>query len=151
VPRLTNNDYVIQRDFLKDDWNEFRAIYAFLDYTDQLVLHEFYGPSKDWSDEEAIAHRKRVTKQQPSLPNRAGKLYAQIDRHAKDLQKRLAEQPTQPAKVKIKRLPQARGKIRVSSVIARPEPDLRKLAMVLLDVARDMEKEQARKEERRAA
>jgi hypothetical protein len=147
VPRLSNGDYLINRAFLQDAWELFPSVFTRLSYNEQIELHSFYRPSKDWTDHEAIDHRKRISKQQPSLPNRVGKHFVRIDQHAKALQEQLAKRPAQPVRVLAK---SSRSKgtrnIRVR-VLARPEPDLHKLALVLLDVAKDMQAEQDHEEQ----
>jgi hypothetical protein len=93
------------------------------------------------TDEEAIAHRQSLTKQYPSLPNRAGKLYAQVDLYARAKQKTMAKQLAQPVKVKAERIPKSQRRIRVRA-LAHPEPNVRLLARALMSVARDMQAEQ---------
>jgi len=146
VPRLSNRDYVINRKFLQDAWEHFPSVFTRLSYNEQIELHNFYQPSKDWTDEEAINHRKLISQRQPSLPNRVGKHFVRIDQHAKALQDYLANRTAQP--VLVTATPsRAKGtrNIRVQG-LARPEPDLMRLAVALLEVARDMQAEQDREE-----
>ena len=68
-------------------------------YDDQMTLHQFFAPTKNLTDRVAIAHRQSVAKQHPSLPQRAGKIYVQIDFYARAMQKVIAEQPAQPVEL----------------------------------------------------
>lgn len=110
-----------------------------------MELHAYFAPYKELTDKEAITHRRQVTYDHPSLPHRAGKLYARLHKQALADRDRLAKATTAPVTARPESNP-ARGKLTARS-IARPEPDLRKLALLLLDVARDI---QAEKQERAA-
>jgi hypothetical protein len=138
VPRLTNKEYLAQRVFIQDALRGFSDVFASLSYNDQLTLHTFYASNQDLTDDELIEHRTKITKQQPSLPQRAGKLFGQVFTAAVRRERRLSRPKKQPAKV---RVPAGKGHIRIYP-LAKPEPDIEGLSQVLLDVARSMEAEE---------
>ena len=149
MPRLTNKDYLSQRQFLVDVWKASPGLFSVLSYNQQLDLHGFYAPYRDLTDTEAITHRRQVTADHPSLPNSAGKLYVRFFTHVQQVQERLQQQPPQLATSKAPTPRTGRRNIQVRA-LARPEPDLQKVAKALLEVARDMQAEQDRKGERAA-
>jgi hypothetical protein len=137
--------YLIQREFMMDAWKGFPTVFTYLTYDQQVELHRFYATTKDLNGEEAIAHRKEVSSKEPSLPNRAGKLYARVFRIAEIVQQYIESQPElkpKPVREKVRtRVASSKLNIRISA-LAKPEPDIDKLAALLLDVARDMAREQ---------
>ena len=140
MPRLTNKDYLLQRTFLLDAWNHFPGVFSYFTYNEQLERHAYFAPSKELSDQEAIAHRQQVTHDHPSLPHRAGKLYARLHKQASAERDRLAHTPATPLITKSKR---TAGQRRIAvGAVARPEPDLRKLALALLGLAREFQAEE---------
>ncbi len=150
MPRLTSNQYLIERDFLTDLWQEVRPVYAFLTYDDQMTLHQFFAPTKNLTDRVAIAHRQSVAKQHPSLPQRAGKIYVQIDFYARAMQKVIAEQPAQPVELKTKAIAKPAAPDPHSSP-CQPRTDLRRLTRALMAVAEDKQAEKNDHEQGRAA
>jgi len=79
MPRLTNSDYLLYRAELAALFEEQVPVQVFLSYRDQLVLHDYFAPTQELTDAEAIAHRLAITQANPSLPNRAGKILRQIE------------------------------------------------------------------------
>lgn len=142
MPRLTNKDYLVQREFLVDAWNHFRSVFAHISYNEQMELHAYFVPYKELSDSEAIKYRQQITHDQPSLPQRAGKIYARFFKEVKAHQARLPQAPTTATAKPRSRV--TKQNIRVRG-IARPEPDLHKLALALLDVAKEMQAEEQEK------
>lgn len=43
-------------------------------------LHRFFTLSKTMADDDALAYRRRITEEQPSLPSQAGRAYAKFER-----------------------------------------------------------------------
>ena len=101
---------------------------------DQLTLHEYYRPAEPLTDHEALAHRRRAGHESPSLPQRAGKIYALLLRKiAREEERRRHPLPAAP----IRRVGHKRiYNIRVRG-LARPTPDYDKLARALLEHARN--------------
>jgi hypothetical protein len=113
-------------------WEHARGIYTALSYNQQIELHAFYQDFKDLDDDQAIAHRIRISKQQPSLPNRAGKAFKIILKVVEIIQRSSGEPPKKkPVPVPV---PAGRRKQHiVLRPLARPEIDIQQLAEVLLD------------------
>jgi hypothetical protein len=78
VPRLSNTAYCGRHEFLQRAWYDFQIIYTILSPQAQWDLHDYYRPQDDLSTERLITHREAITKQFPSLPNKAGKSYLYI-------------------------------------------------------------------------
>ncbi len=76
MPRLTDRDFLAQRLLLIGEWWD-REANAFIDLptSAQRDLHDFYGPAEAMPDEQALAHRKAMTKAFPSLPQKAGRAF----------------------------------------------------------------------------
>ena len=148
MPRLTNAEYLKQRMFLVRAWDNFRGIFTVLTYNQQMEVHTFYLPSQILADKEAIAHRKQITQEQPSLPHRAGKLFPRLLQESKAMAQRMAYEQDHPRAGKLKAQAQPRGKVKVKVfALANPEPDTKKIAKVMLELARDMQAEQNKGEE----
>lgn len=139
MPRLTNREYLARRELLKDAWRLFQGVYVAVSYNQQMAVHAFFQPSKDLTDEEALEHRRTITVEEPSLPNRAGKGYLGIERAAYELHRRLEKEPSQDPTLPV-RLPKNMRTIKVAP-IARPEVDVERLAEALLDLAEEVEEE----------
>ena len=143
MPRLTNAEYLKQRMFLVKAWNDFQGIFTILPYVQQMEVHEFYATTQDLTNQEAIAHRHQITQEQPSLPNRVGKLFPQLLNETDVMAKRLAyaaEHPPVPYTKETKPKWQPRGTVKAYA-LARAEPDLHKFTRALLGVARDIQAE----------
>ncbi len=134
MPRLSNSDYLYSRSELLALLNEKIPIQVHFSYSDQMVLHAYFVPTMQINDEEALAYRKVISKENPSLPNRAGKLM-----------KRVAALRS----IDWSRTPRSNGigpsrRLVVQSLV-RAEPDIEKIAgtlIALIDdaIKRDTEK-----------
>jgi hypothetical protein len=100
-----------------------------LPYDDQLNIHGFYAPYLKLTDEQAIHHRRQVTADYSSLPHRASKTFKKVAALIRPDGTR-AYMRRSSSKSKERRV--------YISALARPEPDIDKLARVLLEVAREM-------------
>jgi hypothetical protein len=77
MSRLTNNIYLEQRSRLRNDWFEDDAwTFIHLDSNDEIDLHEYFAPTHDYTDEQALEHRRAVSAARPSQPQIAGRAYA---------------------------------------------------------------------------
>lgn len=116
------------------DWEQGGHSFILLGYLDQLTLHEYYRPAEQLTDHEALTYRRRAGPESPSLPQRAGKIYAPLLHNiAREEEKRRHPQPAAP----IRRIGHKRiYNIRVRG-LARPTPDYEKLARALLEHARN--------------
>jgi hypothetical protein len=114
-----------------------------LAYNQQLELHAFYQPSKNLTDDESSAHRQQISQEQPSLPNRAGKLFAEVERYTRAIRERMEQQPPQDPAQRV-RVPVGQTQRHIHVLpLARSEVDIVKLAGALLDLAEQMQVEAA--------
>jgi len=123
MPRLTNADYLLYRSELFLVWDDMN-VFGRLSAQDQWILHGYFVPTKQISAEEAIAHRKAVSRAIPSLPNRAGKVMRKV-------------QLLQSIDwIKVARPPQDAGPRHLTlRSIVRPEPDLDQIARSMISLA----------------
>lgn len=79
MTRLTHTTYRLQHHQLRREWLD-RHGFAFtmLSPTEQILIHDFYEPSKSFTDRQLRAHRAAITKLRPSLPHQAGKAFVRI-------------------------------------------------------------------------
>jgi len=102
---------------------------------EQMDLHAFFAHANDLTDDQALAHRVTATKQDPSLPQIAGRLYAKIKR---DLVNRLALEPASTAS---RRKPETNVKVEAFGLM-RPSPNLEKLYdAIFMMVEQEMQRE----------
>jgi hypothetical protein len=128
VPRLTRQEYVKRHRFLRKQWLDSQMIYSVLSPEKQWALHRYYQPNKDLDEPVLLAHRKQITKEQPSLPSRASKAFWELIRFiAAAAEKREAATP-------IHEKGKGRGPLRVevTGVVVRPEIDWDRYAYALL-------------------
>jgi hypothetical protein len=78
VPRIPNDIYLNRHNFLRKLWLEAKNVFGFLHYNQQHDLHSYYLPDEDLTKDELLAHRKRMSKLDPSLSSRAGKSFSQL-------------------------------------------------------------------------
>lgn len=78
MSRLTSADYLTTHHHLRTLWFDRPAIYARLNYRDQLYLHRYFVPTVDALDHELLAHRRRVSATSYSLPQCAGRAYRRL-------------------------------------------------------------------------
>ena len=76
MPRLTNTRYLYQRGRLRANWIDQQSrAFGRLESQEQMDLHDFFAPTEQFDDEAALRHRSEVTKNFPSLPQKAGRAY----------------------------------------------------------------------------
>lgn len=103
MPRLTPQDYLARRQFLMELWfDRDGGPFAVVPTSMQRDLHDFFAPSEGLTDNEALAHRKGMTKASPSLPQKAGRAYEAVLAHQegrpnKTVEEHLAFSPVNPA------------------------------------------------------
>ena len=93
--------------------------------TEQILIHDFYEPSKSFTDRQLRAHRAAITKARPSLPHQAGKAFVRI---APFLGVELAPLP----------MP-GRGKLYVAKItsLVNPQIDPAQMAQILITIVRE--------------
>ncbi|KQR23386.1 hypothetical protein [Microbacterium sp. Leaf151] len=133
MPRLANTTYLNNRSSLGKYWRRKERGWSKLSFEDQCALHEYYEPSMDLTDDQAIAYREAVTAKWPSLPQRAGKAYVEFTKVIVQLEASPPPRPMTPLKRKHSRTPYV---IRTEALV-RSDIDFDKLSRVLLAVARD--------------
>lgn len=138
MPRLTDAAYLSQRNLLVGEVDQQRGRLIHLDIGDQVVLHDFFQPSRTMTDQEALAYRRRMTEAWPSLPHQAGRAYS-----------RLLQQPlTRPQPAVVNRGGRAgkrkRLEVRAAGQV-RADIDFDKLARVLVAIARERDEQKRQK------
>ncbi len=137
MPRLTDSEFLAIHRQLKVDWQQATGLYGYLSSREQWQLHGYFRPSEELSDADLLAHRIAISKEQPSLPQRAGKAYRKLElvRASLARARNVAVTPSQPTQ-------RTSRKVRHITVraVVNPKPDLHKLAKALMAMAMDMAK-----------
>lgn len=129
MPRLTTHTYLSRHYQLKELWIQNQHRFLNLSYKDQIALHMYCLLSLEKSKAELLEHRRNVEIGDSSLPQRAGRAYARLARG--DAWRGSARQTASGISMR---------------AIARPDPDLRKIAKVSWQMAlRDVETQGRRK------
>jgi hypothetical protein len=123
MPRLTNKQYLERHRALRRIWLEGQRFFGVLGYNQQMEVHVFYVPARDWSDTEMLEHRRKVQEADAALPHRASRGFIKMEAAF------LAPRPATRAPV-----PRDKGKLRVTP-IARPEVNVEQLARAFMDLA----------------
>lgn len=125
MPRLTHTTYTLQHHQLRREWLDRHGLaFTMLSPTEQILIHDFYEPSKSLTDRQLKAHRDAITKIRPSLPHQAGKAFVRI---APFLDVVPAPLPSP-----------GRGKpysVKVTSLV-NPQIDPERMARILMDIVR---------------
>lgn len=130
MPRMTNVQYLYQRQRLRVSWQHRKAEpFASLSATEQLRLWAYFAPTQDFTDKEAITHRKMASERYTSLPQQAGRAYVRVLPY-------LDPELRPSVGVKIRRIKKPRGQVVVHAV-RRERVDTHKLARALVRFARD--------------
>jgi hypothetical protein len=116
MSRLSNTAYLRFRAYLHAVWESRRPAFSLISTADQYDLHQYFRPSEDLTPAEQLEHRRVVSREQPSLPQRAGRAL----RHF------ASPKPLHQ---------QWHGRITLYPLL-RPQPDLKRLSWALLGGAR---------------
>ncbi len=146
MPRITYISFWERHDTLKHAWEICQTLFAVIPHAQQLDVHQYYRPTEDLTDEQLREHWKTIGTQDKSLPNRASKAFLRMKRiygrafdnaHG-DVQtfNRLLYAVSRDSVMK----PPKRNQVPVMGV-ARPQPDVQKLAMALKLIAVQMAEE----------
>jgi len=126
MTRLTHTTYKFQHHQLRHEWLD-RHGFAFtmLSPTEQILIHDFYEPSRSFTDYQLRAHRAAITKLRPSLPHQAGKAFVRI---APFLNVELAPLPKP-----------GRGQPYVAKItsLVNPQIDRARMAQILIAIVRE--------------
>jgi hypothetical protein len=101
----------------------------------QWELHRYYQTIVDAPEDVLLANRDALAQAEPSLPHRAGKTYALVVHAAAYYEARIAAPVPATSKGRKERVITVRA-------VARPEPDLKKLAWAFLRLAEEQRKRQ---------
>lgn len=127
MARLTNNDYLENRWWLTQLWLDSVGSFVELSSREQWHLHAYFRFTEDLSDSSALQHRKAVSRDRPALPQQAGRALRRLRQSAQAL----AVQPLTASGMRRKKV----ARVKVRSVV-RPQPDVERLAQILLDLTR---------------
>jgi hypothetical protein len=132
MTRLTLLTYTAQHYQLKKEWfSEGGGAFIMLSPTEQWALHSYYEFTKKLSDSELLAHRRAVSRAQPSLPQRAGKVFSKLRLFRDGLPAYREERSRAP-----KRRKGAQSQLTILSEV-HPEVDVPMLVSALLDYGRE--------------
>jgi len=118
--------FLEQRHLLVKAWQNDRPAFLLLPWDQQLDLHGFYAAYKQFTDDEAVHHRRQVTADHPNIPARAGKVF-----------KKISGLISPDGTIAYLRQHDHGGHRYRISALARPEIDVDKLARVLLEAAKE--------------
>jgi hypothetical protein len=77
MPRLTTADYLERRHWLANAWRVDQRVFALVSSAEQWTLHDFFVPSWSLTEDELLRYRAKISREQPRLPQRAGRAFAQ--------------------------------------------------------------------------
>jgi len=129
VPRLTNHDYLQHHRTLVRLWRDHPDVFSDLSVRAQFDLHTYFQTTNLGTDAELLAERARLTAEDPSLPQRAGKALAALH-----------DAPTKGRPASRACVPAGKGTIYVRGVM-RAEPDVKQLARALLCLAEELDRQ----------
>ena len=135
MPRLTSRDYLIHRQFLRQQWEDRDgAAFADLPLQEQRDLHDYFAPSVTFTDKEALTHRDEMTKVFPSLPQEAGRALQSVRAVIDGVPNQIVD----THRVKTTTIASIAGKRQALRIVgmARPKVDHLRLARALLAIDR---------------
>jgi hypothetical protein len=80
MTRLTHSTYSDRRECLREAWIHSQRTFFVLTAKEQWDLHNFYVVTQEMTSPELRLHRRLVKQVDPSLPQRAGRAYAKLER-----------------------------------------------------------------------
>jgi hypothetical protein len=118
MPRLTNANYLNQRKKLRAEWFDHHgSAFSRIPSRQQLELHDYFAITQQLFEAEVLVHRLTISRQQPSLPQRAGRAYRRIEP--------FLDRTMQPV------VASTRGGHVVAYVVRRPQLDVSQLSRVI--------------------
>ncbi|WP_308468515.1 hypothetical protein [Rathayibacter soli] len=137
---VSDAEFVNWRRVLRSDWNSGGQALSYLEVAEEWALHAAYQPTKDISEQQALADFRDMQRLRPENAAEADAACEHYGRAREQVQHDAvrAQQARESGVAPRKR----RGKERNLTVraLARPEPDLHALARVLIQVAIDKAK-----------
>lgn len=136
MPRLSDRDYLLNYDTLRNEFLHGSQALRFLEPHEQWVLFDFYQHYEQLTPAELLDHRRKVSQRSPPLPQRAGKAFRHWQQVCDMQAQRRKEQPP----VQAKRRPSSRNVSLAFQV--RPEPDVKQLARAFILLAKHLNQKQ---------
>lgn len=125
MARLTPRTYISQYLWLVGLLEHDPSALSTLTPREQSYLHTYFRPTESLAASDLLVHPSLISKQQPSLPQAAGRTLKKLERHV-----------TAPVAVTAG---SSRGRRRVVvHPVARPKPDVDLMARALLRIAEDL-------------
>jgi hypothetical protein len=143
MPRLTPAAYQTIHEHLRQFWLHDGDKFYLLSPTEQWLLHTYFMPDVQLSADELASYRREVTKQNPSLPQRAGRAFTKLLRELDaENARREARAATQAPRGGTSRRRPSRNADRIVTVrsVVRPEPDKELLARALVAFVKERER-----------
>ena len=139
MTRLTQLTYITQHYQLKKEWfSPGGGAFIMLSPTEQWALHSYYEFTKKLSDAEPLAHRKAISREHPSLPQRAGKAFSKLRLFSDGLPAYIEGRDRAPKPIK-----GGQTKLTILSEV-HPAVDVPLLVSALLDYGRELRTARAR-------
>lgn len=127
MPRLNPQQFIDRHHELRTLWLQHAYEFSGLRVKEQWDLHRYYVPAENLTDEQLLERRAQITAADPSLPQRASKLYRALKRGT--TQGVLVSQPAASGKHK--------GHQLILRTVARPKPNRTELMRLALDMAKE--------------
>lgn len=126
MPRLSDVEYLIRHDLVHNVWTNNPAYFGYLTDRQQRDIHVYFQTTSDAKDDELISRRKLLTRNNPSLPHRAGRAFLAFLRPPVE--------ETRPQSTKSKNTS--------TRIVANPEIDFPRLVETLMDQVASLPKEE---------
>lgn len=126
-------------------------LYSELEPHQQMVIHRYYRPTEDLTNQQLREHRFAISLKEPSLPQRAGKavkimwdnFHAIMKLAAKEAEE-AERQPQPPLEAKHKKCSGKRP-IRITALV-RPDPSLQMMARAVVELAEERARQQQKEQ-----
>ncbi|MNR27378.1 hypothetical protein D3C85_1446490 [compost metagenome] len=126
MPRVTYETYRQRHLQLRKLWNERQGVFVLLDPKEQWAVHEYFLCADQPTETELHAHYVTLKVEGSSLPSRAGKAYAELERRLQ------AGRPVQKAYAASDI---SKGKALSMRLLVQPTIDIENFVQVLISVA----------------
>jgi len=140
MARVTNNEYLRRHHLLKPLRNDHRRlVFGVLSPNQQWDLHRYYLTGSTNADEKLLLERDDLRQEAPSLPQRAGKAFAKLERLYNQAEARTGNDELKFCRVVLSFIPARVIKNRKVKVLplATPEPNLKAIARALMALAEE--------------
>jgi hypothetical protein len=135
MPRVTTKEQFARYQYLFETYQQNQSFFSWMSFEDQNALHRFYQPNQIHTLGSFSKHELEILRTDPSLPNRAGKLY-----------KKLLRGPRTKPQRQEALVPGSRGRRLVVRAVPREHIDVQQLARALASLVYEEAKQKAREE-----